>query len=413
MSKHLNFKFVFFIAWRYLFSKKEQNVINVISFISVCGIIVSTAALVCVMSVLGGFVDLIEKSFGSFEPDLKIFAAKGKVFDYKQIDEIIEKNKNILFFAQELSDNALIDYNNNQTPVVLRGVDKNYKKVFNVDTVMISGSFRLYDFDFDVSAVGLGLASILNLGVDYLNPLQIYVPVRERKINLARPDAAFKKGEVYVSGVFRTNQPEYDDKMLIVPIDFTRKMYDYDSLTVSAINLKLKDIKISAKTKKQLQQDLGNKYLVQNRLEQQKDFFKIVKIERLLVFLILAFILFIAICNIIGSLSMLLIEKKENIQTLRNLGANKKNINRIFIAEGWLLSIIGTIAGIFIGLIVCILQQNFGFIKMGSGSYIENYPVVISLTDILAILVTVLITGFLAAFYTVRAFAKNQDKVEV
>jgi ABC-type lipoprotein release transport system permease subunit len=403
-------RFIFFVAFRYLFSKKKQSAINLISIVSVFGVVVSTAALVCVMSVFNGFSDMFEKSIGDIASELQITAKRGKTFDFSKIEGKIAEIQNIAVVSQVIQDNALIDYNSSQTPIILKGVDKNYKQIINADSLMISGSYRLYDFEFDVSVVGYGLAYSLNLGVDYITPLSIYAPRREGKINIARPDAAFKRGEVLVSGLFASLQTEFDDKMIIAPIEFVKNLYDYDSVTVSAVELKLKDIKHSKSTENRLHKSLGEEFLVQNRHEQQKDYFKIIRIERLIIFIILAFILFIAICNIISSLSITLIEKKDDIQIFKNIGANSKRIRQIFIVEGWLMSIIGAIVGVILGLITCFLQYKFGFIKMGDASYVENYPVVIQFTDIFAIFLTVLIIGFLAAFYPVKYFLREKEK---
>jgi ABC-type lipoprotein release transport system permease subunit len=387
-----------------------QNAINLISIISIFGVVVSSAALVCVLSVFNGFADIIVESFSSFEPELKITAAKGKVFDCTEILPQIADNENIASFSQVLADNALIGYADNQTPVILKGVDKNYSKIFAVDSLMISGDFRLFDFDFDVAVIGYGLSATLGLGVDYVTPVAIYAPRRMGKINIVRPEMAFKKGEFFVSGIFSVQQAQYDDNVLIMPIDFVRQMYDYDSLTVSSLELKLRNINHLKATEKQLQKTLGEDFLVENRAEQQKDYFKIIKIERLLVFLILAFILFIAICNIISSLSMLLIEKKDDIQTFKNLGATDKTIKWIFVLEGWLMSVIGSLSGIILGILVCFAQQYFGFLKMNIGSYLENYPVSIKYFDVFCVLIIVLIIGFFTAFYPVKYFLKNDDR---
>ncbi|MDR1545056.1 MAG: ABC transporter permease [Prevotellaceae bacterium] len=393
---------IFFIAFRYLFSKKKQNVINLISIISVIGVVVSSAALVCVLSVFNGFADMITDSFSAFEPEIKITAKEGKVFDCSEILPQISENQNVAKISQVLADNALVGYAGNQTPVILKGVDRNYQQIFEVDSLMITGEWRLYDFDFDVAAVGYGLAAMLGLGVDYVTPVDIYAPRREGKINIIRPDAAFKRGQFFVCGEFSVMQSQYDDNMLMMPIEFVRQMYDYDTLIVSSLELKLLNINNLSSTEKQLQKIAGENFSVENRAEQQKDYYKIIRIERFLVFLILIFILFIAICNIISSLSMLLIEKKENIEIFRNLGARETIIKRVFITVGWLMSVIGCISGVLLGLAVCILQQKFGFLKMNIGSFLENYPVSIHFFDIFLVIIIVLIIGFFTPFYPVR-----------
>jgi len=403
-------KFILFVAFRYLFSKKSQSAINLISLISMIGVMVSTMALVCVLSVFNGFSDVIEKSFSSFDPELKISSANGKTFNFEQVSEKIIQNSNVALFTKVLSDNALIAYNENQTPIVLKGVDENYSKIFSPDSLMLSGNFRLFDFDFDVSSIGYGLAAKIGVGVDYVTPLTIYAPRREGKINVMRPDAAFKKGEIFVAGVFLVNQQQYDESVLLVPLSFAQNLYDYDSLRISVLELKLKNINKLKATQKQLQNSLGENFLVENRIEQQKDAFKIVKIEGLMIFLILALILIIATCNIISSLSMLLLDKKDDILLFKNLGATGNTIRKIFIVEGWLIAIIGAVFGLIFGLIVCILQIKFGFLQMPIDvNYYIPYPVVIKFLDLLLVLATVLSIGFLAAYYPVKFFLNKNE----
>jgi ABC-type lipoprotein release transport system permease subunit len=401
-------KFIFFIAFRYFFSKKSQSAINLISLISMFGVAVSTMALVCVLSVFNGFTEVIEKSFSSFDPELKITAKNGKTFNFEEVEKKLAENNNIAQFSKTLSDNALIIYNNNQTPIILKGVDEKYNSVFCADSLMISGNFRLFNFDFDVSALGVGLSAMLGLGVDYINPVSVYAPRREGKINIMRPDAAFKRGEIYVAGIFSANQQQYDDHVLIVPLEFAQNIYDYNPSTVSAIELKLKNIRKLSATEKKLQKTLGKNFTVENRFEQQKDYFKIIKIEGLLIFLILALILLIAVCNIISSLSMLLIDKKDDILLFKNLGATNSAVRKIFIVEGWLIAITGAVIGLVIGLTLCILQIKFGLLKMDINSYIENYPVAIKFFDLLTVLATVLLIGFAAACYPVKFFLSEK-----
>ena len=408
----MNTKFALFIAKRYLFSRKSHNAINIISTISVIGVVVSTAALVCVMSVFNGFVGIIEKSFSAFDSDLSIVSSEGKVFDFPSIAASIKKTPEIESFTRVLEDDAMISYRDNQTPFSLKGVDRYYRDVFEVDSIMFDGAFRIHELDFDVSVVGVGLANKLSLGIDYVNPITIYVPHREGKINLIRPDAAFKKGELFVSGIFFANQPEIDETTVIAPLGFVQNMYSYSSQTVSEVCLKLKPNTNTNKIEKRLQGLLGEKFSIENKQEQQKDYFKIIKIERLLIFIILVFMLFIAVCNIISSLSMLLIEKREDIGILQKLGMHPTNIRMIFLLEGWLMSIIGAFAGMLLGIVLCLLQMRFGIVKMGEGIVVENYPVSLEFWDLSFILLTVITIGFLAAFSTVYFYFSRKIREE-
>ena len=408
----MNTKFALFIAKRYLFSRKSHNAINIISTISVIGVVVSTAALVCVMSVFNGFVGIIEKSFSAFDSDLSIVSSEGKVFDFPSIAASIKKTPEIESFTRVLEDDAMISYRDNQTPFSLKGVDRYYRDVFEVDSIMFDGAFRIHELDFDVSVVGVGLANKLSLGIDYVNPITIYVPHREGKINLIRPDAAFKKGELFVSGIFFANQPEIDETTVIAPLGFVQNMYSYSSQTVSEVCLKLKPNTNTNKIEKRLQGLLGEKFSIENKQEQQKDYFKIIKIERLLIFIILVFMLFIAVCNIISSLSMLLIEKREDIGILQKLGMHPTNIRMIFLLEGWLMSIIGAFVGMLLGIVLCLLQMRFGIVKMGEGIVVEDYPVSLEFWDLSFILLTVITIGFLAAFSTVYFYFSRKIREE-
>lgn len=414
-----NWKFPLWVAKRYLFSKKSHNAINWISGISAAGVCVGAAALVCVLSVLNGFGALIGGMFSTFDPALKISPAQGKTFQTNApVFERIKQNKSIAVYTEVLENNALVRFRDKQMPVAVKGVSENFNQLTRIDSIMYDGKFNLNSDDGIQRAVlGLGVASTLGVSANYMDPLQIFAPKRTQRINILNPSDSFNEELANITGIFSVQQIQYDDKYVLVPLNVARRLFEYDENTVSAIELKTAPHTNAEKVKKELQTLLGNNFKVQDRYEQQESFFRIMKMEKWIAYLILSFILLIAVFNIIGSLSMLILDKKADIVTLRNLGADNGLIKRIFLFEGWLISLFGAILGIVLGTALSLLQQHFGFIKLGaSGStdYVVNaYPVVTSASDILIVFVTVLIMGLLASIYPVRYISvKNNLNVE-
>lgn len=400
------------IARRYLFSKKSHNAINIISGISASGVAIGTMALVCVLSVFNGFETLISDMFSAFDPDLKITLTQGKTFDVNSPEfSEIRKLKSVAYFTQVIEENALLRFKDKQMPATIKGVSDDFENMTRIDSIMYDGKFQLYDGAFERAVPGIGVASILGLGAHFIDPLYIYAPKRTTDINLLRPENSFNQLGTFVSGIFAVQQLQYDDHYVLVSIGLARKLFEYDGNTVSAVELKLADGANSDNVQKQIQTIVGNRFQVKNRYQQQESFFKIMKIEKWITYLILCFILLIASFNIIGSLSMLIIDKKADIMTLRNLGADNQTIKRIFLFEGWMISAVGAIVGIALGAGLCLLQETFGFLKLGSGYVVEAYPVVTNLMDMLLVFVTVLIMGFLAAYYPVR-YIKTKENGE-
>jgi len=288
-------------------------------------------------------------------------------------------------------------------------VSNDFEKMTRIDSIMYDGNFMLYDGAFQRAVPGVGVASILGLGAHFIDPLYIYAPKRTSKINLLRPENSFNQMGTFVSGIFSVKQLQYDDHYVLVSIEFARDLFEYDKSTVSAIELKLAKGVDKEQVQKQIQTLLGDRFQVKNRYEQQESFFKIMKIEKWITYLILCFILLIASFNIIGSLSMLIIDKKSDIETLRNLGANNQLIKRIFLFEGWMISGVGALVGIGFGAILCLLQEHFGFLKLGTGYVVDAYPVVTNPMDMLLVFMTVLIMGFLAAYYPVRYIRTTEN----
>ncbi|MDU1889682.1 MAG: FtsX-like permease family protein [Dysgonomonas sp.] len=400
----------FHIAKRYLFAKKSHNAINTISLVSVCGIAVATMALVCALSVFNGFTEVVAKTFSAFDPELQIAPAQGKVFDPSdpKVEEI-KKLPEIAFVSESLEENALLKYGERQEPIVMKGVSPEFVDLANVNELIIDGNFILREGDIENGVIGGGLAMLMHVRANFFDPVEIYVPKRNVKVNPANPSTAFDREDVFISGVFALNQAKYDDQMLIVSIGLARELLRYDN-EVSTLDIKLKDGADLKAVQGKIKDILGENYLVKDRFEQQEDLFRMVSIEKWVTFLILAMIMMIAVFNVVGSLSMLIIEKTEDVQILKNMGANNNLITKIFLFEGWLISFIGTISGLALGLGACLLQQYFGIIKLGSspGAFvIDAYPVEVQIMDIVLIFVVVSIVGFLAVLYPVNNLRKR------
>lgn len=401
----------FYIARRYLFSKKKHNAINIISGISVCGVALATLALVCTLSVFNGFQDMVASFFTAFDPELRITAREGKVFDADS-EEIraLRWLPQIEVFTETLEENAMVQYKDRQTMAVIKGVEDNFEQLTAIDSILYgAGEFILHDSIVDYGVMGIELVSTLGTGIQFVDPLQIYVPRRNAKVNMANPSSSFNMDYLYSPGaVFVVNQQKYDGQYILTSLDFVRRLLDYTT-EVSAIELKLKSSADLSSVKAEIVKILGDGFIVQDRYEQQADVFKIMEIEKLVSYLFLTFILVIACFNVIGSLSMLILDKKEDVVTLRNLGADDRLISHIFLAEGRLITLFGAIAGIILGLLLCFLQQKFGIISLGgSGSFVvDAYPVSVHVWDVVVIFVTVLAVGFLSVWYPVRYLSKR------
>lgn len=403
--------FPFYIARRYLFSKKSHNAINVISGISVCGVALATLALVCTLSVFNGFQDLVSNLFTAFDPELKIVPATGKVFDGQdKAIAAIRKMPEVALVSESLEDNALVQYQGRQAMAVIKGVEDNFEELTPIDTILFGrGELLLHDEVVDYAIPGVQLLATLGTGIRFLDPLEVYAPKRGAKVNMANPAASFTGGNLFSSGlVFAVNQEKYDGSYILTSLKFARQLLQYTT-EVSAINLKMKEGTDIDAFKRKLEKHLGERFRVFDRYEQQADTFRIMKIEKFISYLFLTFILMIACFNVIGSLSMLIIDKRDDVVTLRNLGANDRQIVRIFLFEGRLISFIGAVSGIVLGVLLCWLQQTFGLISLGAaGSFIvDAYPVSVHWEDVALIFFTVLAVGFLSVWYPVRYLSRR------
>ena len=406
--------FPFYIAKRYLFSKKSHNAINVISAVSVCGVALATLALVCTLSVFNGFQDLVATMFTAFDPELKITAVSGKVFDGQ--DERIQSLRQlseIEVFSESLEDNAMVQYKGRQAMVVVKGVEDNFDRLTPIDSILYGrGELVLHDEVVDYAIPGIELVSVLGTGIRFLDPLEVYAPKRGSRINVASPASSFNSDYLHSSGlVFAVNQQKYDASYILTSLAFARNLFQYDT-EVSSVDLKLKEGSNIYKVQENISQLLGEDFRVQNRYEQQADTFRIMEVEKLISYLFLSFILLIACFNVIGSLSMLIIDKRADVVTLRNLGANDETIKRIFLFEGCLISFMGALVGVVLGVALCLVQQEFGLISLGSGDsagafVIDAYPVSVHVGDVVLVLCTVLLVGYLSVLYPVRYLSRK------
>ncbi|MCB8965228.1 MAG: ABC transporter permease [Bacteroidales bacterium] len=397
----------FYIARRYLFAKKSHNIINIISIISLIGVATGVMALVIVLSVFNGFDSLIARLYSSIDSDVRILPAEGKTFTltHSELDSI-RRHKGVAVFAEIFEENALFRYKSKQHIGVIKGVSGNYADLTGVDSMLVDGEFKLWNGSQPMAIMGQGVAYYLNASLAHFDPLAIFVPKRG-KATLSM-ESAFGKKYIMASGVFAIEQ-DFDSQFIIAPVEFVRELLGYDSTTVTSIEIKAAKGYSSERLKSEVEQILGTNYKVQNRYQQNESLYRTMKSEKFAIGMILTLILIIASFNIVGSLSMLIIEKRKDVETLRSLGADNDLIRKIFMAEGLLISIGGTIIGTILGLVVCWAQITFKLIKLeGRGNFIiDAYPVDIQLGDIGLILLVVLTIGFIAARFPVRMITKR------
>jgi lipoprotein-releasing system permease protein len=375
--------------------------------VSVAGVTVGTMALIIILSVFNGLEGMVNRIFNTFDPDISITAAKGKVFAPDSTSLVrLSEIKEVSAYSLTLEDNVALKYGDKQFIATIKGVDDNFVHVTNLDSSMYEGEFRLTAATRQPRAViGLGVAKYLGLNVNFINPLFIYVPRRTASSSANTEDALIMK-YIFPSGIFQVEQ-EYDSKYFFVPLDFCRDLLEYDNM-ISSIEIRLKDYAAEPIVRNEVEKIFGKDFSIKNRMEQQAIFYKVMRSERLAIFFILTLILIIASFNIIGSLTMLIIEKERDVEILKSLGANNNLIRKIFIFEGWFISIFGALAGLILGFIICWLQQRFGLIKLNSDSLMmQSYPVVLKLKDFLVVPFTVLLIGYWAAWYPVRYLTKK------
>ena len=404
--------FPFFIARRYLFSKKSTHVINVISSISVIGVAVATMALVIVLSVFNGFHDLVASLFTSFDPQLKVVPVEGKTAPSD--DPILTQIRllpEVDVATETVEDQALAIYQGKQAMVKIKGVEDNFSELSHITDILYGdGTYSLHAANLEYGILGIRLAQTMGIGAQWDGYLKIYAPKKEGQLDLSNPGEGFVADSLNSPGVlFSVRQSKYDKNYIVTSIAFARNLFGQQGM-LSDLEIRLKEGSDLNAVKAEMQKIAGTKYKVLDRFEQQEDTFKIMSIEKWMAYIFLTFILVVACFNIIGSLSMLIIDKKNDVVTLRNLGANDKQITRVFLFEGRMIAVIGAVIGIGLGLLLCLLQQQYGFVRLGEseGSFIvDAYPVSVHYTDVAIIFVTVIAVGWLAVWYPVRALSKR------
>jgi lipoprotein-releasing system permease protein len=400
-------KLSLYIARRYLFAKKSRNAINVISAVSVAGVAVGTMALIIILSVFNGLETLVTAIFNTFDPDIKITAAEGKTFvpDTSKL-RLLTHVDGVSCYSLTIEENALLEYEGRQFIATIKGVDENYVNVTGIDSNMWEGDFVLRaESGRPHAVIGIGIAQYLGLRINFVQPLWIYVPSKTSG-NTLNLEEAFNNDYIFPSGLFQIEQ-DYDSKYVYLPLEFARSLIENEN-GVSSIEIKFSGTADEKSVQKNVSGIFGAGFVIQNKYEQQEIFYKVMRSERLAIFFILTLILIIASFNIIGSLTMLIIEKERDIEILKSLGADNSLIRKIFIFEGWLISIIGAFSGLLLGFIICWLQQTYGFVKLqGETLIMDSYPVVMNLLDFIIVPGTVLMIGFWAAWYPVRYLTKK------
>ena len=399
-----------YIARRYLFSKKSHNAINIISGISVCGVALATLALVCTLSVFNGFHDLISGFFTHFDPDLKVAVVKGKTFEPDSLTlAALRSLPEVEVVSLTLEDNAMAKYKGQQVMVTIKGVDDNFQALTHIEEILYGNpEFKLYDAVADYGVLGIQLMYILGTGFDPYDPVEVYAPRRGVKVNLTNPMASFHREPLYLPGnVLNINDARYASSYIVTSLDYARRLFDYDT-EVSAIEVRLSPKANVTKVKQSIAAIMGDGYMVKDRYEQQAETFKVVEIEKFVTYLFLCFILMVACFNIISSVSMLILDKQVNADTLRSLGATDSFVARIFIYEGNLIALLGAVVGLILGVVLCLLQQEFGIIGLGgSGQFVvDAYPVRVKLTDLLLVLVSVVVVSAVSVWLPIKILNK-------
>ncbi len=398
-----------YIARRYFFSKSFRNVINIISGIAVTGVAVGSMALIVVLSVFNGFEDIILSLVNAFNPDLKVTVREGKVFHMNDMpmDEI-SKIPGLVHYTQVVEDNALFRYEEQQHVGVVKGVDSTYINMTPLDTMLLEGKFRLQQNGTNYGVLGQGVAYYLGVRLNnFMTPLTVFVPRRDATPGTINPMAAFNQRNIYPSGVFGI-QPEIDEHYIIIPLELARELYNYED-EVTALEIAVADNANSEQIAERLREILGPEFEVSNRIQQQQVLYRILRSEKWMTFLILSFILIIATFNVIGSLTLIILDKRKDIAILFSMGAGKKLIKQIFMLEGMLVSFTGAVAGLLLGGIIAFVQQEFGIIGMGGGEtfIIDAYPVKVKLMDFVSVFVVVMLIGWLTSLFPVRLISRK------
>jgi lipoprotein-releasing system permease protein len=397
-------KISFYIAKRYLFAKKKHHVINLISWISVCSVAIVSFALITVLSAFNGLENLVETLYESFDPDIRITAKEGKVFLAEEVsEEQLRKIPGVLHYTQVIEELALINYNQKQAPATIKGVASDYHKLNGIDSMMIDGEFILTEGDVNYAIVGYKIANNLSINLaDLLEVLTVYAPKRTASITLS-PERAFRTKPIAPAGIFLIS-PDFDAKYVLVPLRFAQELFDYSNER-SAVEIALEEGANEKEVIAAIRALVGDAFDVKTRQQLNEIVYKTNRTEKWVTFLILTFILIVAAFNIIGSLTMLILDKKKDIGILKSIGASNETIRSIFLAEGMLINFLGAFIGLFVGIALCLVQQHYGLLRL-EGGIVEYYPVQLQGLDVLLIVVAVFFIGWLASYFPVRVFTK-------
>lgn len=402
----------FFLARRYLFSKKSRNAINYISGVSVVLVAVVSLALIVTMSVFNGLSDLVSSLFNAFDPQIQITHNSGRIFDKNEVIPTLQTHNNVAAFSSILEDDALFAYSEQQLVGKLKGVDNQFNNVIRLDTLIVAGDFVLLEDEVDFVSLGYGIAQELGAGLAYTEILQIFAPKRTKKTSSINPMDDFTKILCYPRSIFSV-QMDIDKRYVISSLEMAQRVFSYDSTQISSIAIRCTNEKDIAKTANELQQILGDNFTVKTQEEQHEFLHKITQSEKLITFFIISLILIIASFSIAGAITMLIIDKKKDILILQSMGASRTLIRKIFVFEGWLISIVGAVIGIILGSALSLMQQHFGFLETGGAFLSETYPVRLAVLDIFYVLAMVLSIGFLAAYLPVYSIIKKHTKHEL
>ncbi len=400
-----------FFARRYLFSKKSKNAINYITTVSVILITLVTIAMIITMSVFNGLSDVITSMFNTFDPEIKITAKTGRVFSLDSVENKLQQTSGIQAYTPSLEDDALFTYGDKQLIGKLKGVGESYTKTCNVDSILVAGEFVLEQNDVHYACVGQGVAHKLSVGLMFRDVLHIYAPERSKRSSFV-PTEEYNKTYAYARGVFSV-QMDIDNEYIITSLELAQDLWKYTNNEVSSIEIKAIENADIQTIVKELQQTLGDNFTIKDRESQHEFMYKVTQGEKFVTFLIITLILIIASFSIIGSLSMLIIDKQRDIAVLRSMGADSKTIKRIFILEGWFIAVLGAIIGVILGVTICAIQEYFGIVKLPGASanfIVQAYPVKVFFSDVISILFVVLLVGFLTAYYPVRRISKSQQQ---
>ena len=388
------------IAVRYLFSKKSHSAINAISIVSVCGVAIATMAMICTLSVYNGFEELITTLYSELDPQIEIRSKSGKTLqtDAPEIEKLIYID-GVEAVTPVIEDNALALFAGKQQPVTIKGVPQNYSSVNGIDKALIDGVTHFSDSL--TAVIGVGVSNSLMVAPYFQSPIYLYAPKRKGKVNMVNPSTSFNTSSVYCTGVFSISQPEYDDKLVYVPISIAKSLFDYTT-EATLLEIKINDNAVVENVKQEIENLLGEGYQVKNRIEQKSEAFSMMAIEKWVTFFMLIFVLVISAFNIVSSVSMLIIDKSNNIKTLHNIGANNTLITKIFFYQGVLISFIGAMVGVLFGLTLSLVQQHYGLLRMGANFIVEYYPVRVVWSDIFIVITVVVLVGILIAWYPVK-----------